>query len=58
MHWGQKCTAPTELPHARPGDAPKGVSPSLGRGVNEVFCVVSYWQSVKICEGLLKLCSF
>ena len=58
MHWGWKCTATTELPNARLGDVLKGVLPSLGGGVNAVFCIVSYWQGVKIRKGWLKLCDF
>ena len=58
MHWGRKCTAPTELPHAGPGDAPKGASPGLGGGMNAFFCSVLCWQGVKIRERLLKLHGF
>ena len=37
MDWGRQCTAPTELPDAGPGDAPKGASPGLGEGANAFF---------------------
>ena len=45
-------------PHARLGDALKGASPGLGGGGNPCFCIVSCWQNVKICEGLLEMPSF
>ena len=41
MHWGQQCAALNELPGAGPGDAPKGTSPSLARGMHAFFCLVS-----------------
>ena len=55
MHRGQKCTGSIELLDAGPGDAQKSMSPGLGRGMNAFFCIVSYWQGVKIHEYLLKL---
>ena len=58
MHWGWQCTAPTELPDAGLGDAPKGASPSLGAITNSFFCGVSRSQGVKICKDLLKMPSF
>ena len=58
MHWGRQCAGFNELPDAGPGDALKGALPSLGRGVNAFFCVVSCWQSVKNCEGLLNCAVF
>ena len=58
MHKGRKCTAPTELPHTGPGDAPKGALPGLDRGVNAFLFGVSCCQSVKIREGLLEMHGF
>ena len=58
MHRWRKCPAPTELPHAGPGDAPKSTSPGLGAGGNAFFCGVSRSQGVKIHEDLLKMCGF
>ena len=58
MHWGWKCIAPIELPHAKSGDAPKGVLLGLGGGVNAFVCGVSCLQSVKIHKCLLRLHSF
>ena len=46
------------LPHTGLGDAPKGVSPSLGGGANAFFCVVSCWQNVKIFECFLEMRGF
>ena len=34
MHWGRLCTGGNELPDAGLGDALKGTSLGLGRGVN------------------------
>ena len=45
-------------PHAGPGDAPKGASPSLGGGADSLFSVVLCWQNFKICECLLAMPSF
>ena len=58
LHCGQQCTAPNELLDAGLGDVPKGVSLSLGGGVNASFCIVSRGQCVKNCEGLVKLHGF
>ena len=58
MHWGQQCAAPNHLPDAGPGGVPKGASPGLGGGSNAIFCVVSCWQNVKICECFLKMRGF
>ena len=59
MHWGRQCAAPNGLPHAGPGDAPKGASPGLGGGADAFFVsVVLCWQNVKICECLLAMPSF
>ena len=41
MHWGRQCAAPNQLLDAGPGGAPKGASPSLGGGLNAIFCLVS-----------------
>ena len=35
------------LPHAGPGDAPKGASPGLGGGADSLFSVVLCWQKFK-----------
>ena len=64
-----KCTvfnasgAEVSRPHrvagrAGPGNAPKGASPGLGGGGTAIFCVVSCWQNVTLCEGLLEMPSF
>ena len=58
MYRGRKCTAPIELPHVGPGDVLKGALPGLDKGVNAFFCGVSYCQSVKIHECLLRMCGF
>ena len=58
MHQGRQCAAPNGLPHAGPGDAPKGASPGLGGGAKSFFSVVLCWQNVKICEYLLAMPSF
>ena len=44
--------------NAGPGDAPKGTLSGFGGGMNEVFCIVSCWQSVRICKGFLNLGGF
>ena len=46
MHWGRQCAAPDALPDAGLGGVPKGVSPSLGGGLNAIFCLVSGAVSV------------
>ena len=46
MHRGQQYAAPDALPDAGPGGAPKGTSPSLGGGLNAIFCLVSGASSV------------
>ena len=58
MLGGQQCAAPIELPHARLGDKLKAVLPGLDGGVNEFSYSVSFWQSVKIREGLFKVHGF
>ena len=44
----------TKLPNGGPGDAPKGASPGLGRGVHSFSCLVSGWQFVKKRDGWIK----
>ena len=46
------------LPHAGPGDAPKGASPGLGGGAEPFFSVVLCCQNDKFCEFLLAMPSF
>ena len=41
IDWGRQCAAPDALPDAGPGGALKGASPSLGGGLNAIFCLVS-----------------
>ena len=41
MHRGWQCATPNQLPDAGLGSAPKGASPSLGGGLNAIFCLVS-----------------
>ena len=41
MHRRRQCAAPNQLLDAGPGGAPKGASPSLGGGLNAIFCLVS-----------------
>ena len=45
MHWGRQCSAPMRQPNVRPRDAPKGASPSLGRGVYLLQCC-RFWLPV------------
>ena len=47
LHWGRCSTPPRELPNVGPGDAPKGVLPGLGGGLNGCICAVSACNSVK-----------
>ena len=43
---GAAVCRPDALPDADPGGAPKGASPSLGGGLNAIFCLVSGASSV------------
>ena len=43
-----------KLPNARPGDTPKGISPSLGGGVHTFFCFVSGLQYVGKCVAWIQ----
>ena len=45
---------PNELPHVGLGDAPKGTSPGLGRGVHAFFCLVSGLQCVGKCVAWIQ----
>ena len=54
MHRGWQCAVPNALPDAGPGDAPKGASPSLGGGLNAIFCLVSGASSVGKCVAGVK----
>ena len=44
LHWGRRRRAPNELPNVGLGNVPKGVSPSLGRGVYRFTCVLFWLQ--------------
>ena len=46
MHRGRQCAAPNGLPDAGPGGAPKGALPTLGGGLNAIFCLVPGPSSV------------
>ena len=58
MRWERQCAAPNGLPHAGPGEAPKGASPGLGGGAKSFFSVILCSQNVKISEYLLAMPSF
>ena len=54
MHWGRQWASPNALPDAGPGGTPKGASPSLGGGLNAIFCLVSGASSVGKCVAGIK----
>ena len=58
MHWGWQCAAPNHLPDAGLGGVLKGALPGLGKGANVIFCTISCWQNVQICECFLEMPGF